>query len=148
MPFHNVSVILGAPRDRVYGFLANIENVPRWATRTCESLRILRGRWYALTSRGELVMQLEADDASGSIDLLAGPSPGCLTPLPIRVTALSRESTLVQMTFIQAPDQSSERFAQEWQDRLEELRGLCTRFGGGVVHATPAPGPFSGAGLN
>jgi hypothetical protein len=148
MPFRTVSLTLNSAREEVYNFLANIENVPHWSPRTCESLRILRGRWYALTNRGELVMHLEADDSSGTIELLAGPVPGNLTPLPIRVTALGPNTTLVQMTFIQAAEQSDERYEQECTARLLDLHDLCRRFDGGTVFATPASALLGGPGLN
>ena len=148
MPFRTVSLILSTPSREVFNFLANIENLPVWAVRTCESLRILRGRWYALTCRGEEVVHLEADNQSGAIDVMAGPVPNRMTPLPIRVTALSLTRTLVQMTFIQPSEQSAERYEQEYQWHLEELAGLGRRFGGGELFASAA-GTFStGQGLN
>jgi hypothetical protein len=148
MPFRTLSVTLRAPRDEVYNFLANIENLPQWSPRTCERLRILRGRWYALTNRGELVMHLEADDTAGTIELLAGPVPDALTPLPIRVTALGPETTLVQLTLIRPPEQSDVRYEQEYAARLEDLQDLCRRFEGGTVHATPAAALLAAPGLN
>ena len=148
MPFRTVSLILSTPSREVFNFLANIENLPCWAVRTCESLRILRGRWYALTCRGQEVVHLEADDQSRAIDVLAGPVPNQMTPLSIRVTPLSLTRTLVRMTCIRPPEQSAERYEQEYQWHLEELAELGRRFGDGELFAYTAGTLSTGQGLN
>ncbi len=129
-----VNLAVRAPRDTVFNFLADIENLPRWATEFCERVELRRGRWWALTSRGELLCYTCADDATGVIDLCCGPSDDEVWRFPIRVWTVPG-ATLVQFTFAQPPATPDEAYERQFQSLLTEMRGLLTRFGGGLLHA-------------
>ena len=53
MNIHPLTVTVSAPRDTVFNFLADIENLPRWAGAWCERLALQRGRWWALTRHAD-----------------------------------------------------------------------------------------------
>lgn len=140
MIVRTVSLSVSAPRDLVFNFLADIENLPRWAGDYCERLTLHRGRWTALTLEGELVVAIETNAGTGVVDLHAGPTADRLTPFPIRVLSLSTRRTLVSLTLIEAPDQTLETFERRYQAVLLAARGLLRRFGGGELHhAEPTP---------
>ena len=67
MHIHPLTVTVSAPRDTVFNFLADIENLPKWAGAWCERLALQRGRWWALTSEGEQVMDMETSAGTGVI---------------------------------------------------------------------------------
>ena len=46
MNIHPLTVTVSAPRDAVFNFLANIENLPKWTGAWCERLMLQRGRWW------------------------------------------------------------------------------------------------------
>ncbi len=140
MIIRTVSISVSAPRDLVFNFLADIENLPRWAGDYCERLTLERGRWWAFTVEGEQVVAFETNADAGVIDLQAGPAPDRLSPLPIRIVPLSTRRTLVSMTVIEAPDQTIETFERRYQAWLLASRGLLRRFGGGELH-TPDSAP-------
>ncbi|HTQ32239.1 MAG TPA: SRPBCC family protein [Opitutaceae bacterium] len=131
MNHRNVSITVPAPRDTVFNFLANIENLPKWATEFCERIYLERGTWKALTSQGELFMAFDTDDRTGVIDMRAGFTPEHMNLFPVRVLALPGGGTLVLFTFFQPPDLSDEIYECQYRSLLVEMRGLIARFGGG-----------------
>jgi len=138
MSIRTLAIAVSAPRDTVFNFLADIENLPRWAPEFCERLYLERGRWKALTSQGELFLDLEAGAATGIVDLRFGPSPERLDLLPLRVVALSPRRTLVTLAFIAAPDWPDGLAVRNPAEVETELQGLVRRFGGGEVYSPDA----------
>src|SRR3954470_797426 len=106
MNIYPMTISVAAPRDAVFNFLADIENLPKWAGAWCERLMLQRGRWWALTAEGEQVVDLETSAGTGVIDLRAGPSPERYRLTPIRVVALSARRTLVTIVLIEGPDET------------------------------------------
>jgi hypothetical protein len=148
MNIRTVSLIVRAPRDTVFNFLADIESLPKWANGFCERVSLRRGRWWALTSQGELTVFTESDPRTGVIDLHAGPEADRTSLLPIRVLALSARTTLVGITLIQALEMSKEGYEQRYHTLVDEARGLLRRFGGGELFADPTQKDFAAHGAN
>jgi uncharacterized protein YndB with AHSA1/START domain len=148
MQIRTIAVTLAAPRDTVFNFLADIENVPKWAGGWCERLALERGRWWAFTADGEQLVDLESSAGTGVIDLRAGPWPDRMTPTPIRVLALSRRRTLLSVTVIEAPDQTPEAYERRYRLLLTAAGGLLRRFGGGELHPPSATPELAQLGLN
>jgi hypothetical protein len=130
-----VTIAVSAPCAAVFNFLADIENLPKWATEFCERVYLERGSWKALTSQGELFIDFEADDRTGVIDMRAGFTREQMGLFPVRVLALPAGGTLVQITFFQPPDLSEEIYDCQYRSLLVEMRGLIGRFGGGQLYA-------------
>lgn len=137
MNIHPLTVTVAAPRDTVFNFLADIENLPKWAGVWCERLALQRGRWWALTTEGEQIMDMETSAGTGVIDLRAGVSPDRFRLLPIRVVALSTRRTLISFLLIEGPDESDTAFARRRDWLQSAADGLLKRFGGGEVHSAP-----------
>ncbi|MBI2518187.1 MAG: hypothetical protein HYV95_15000 [Opitutae bacterium] len=148
MHVRTVNLIVGAPRDTVFNFLADVENLPKWAHAYCERVYLQRGRWWALTSQGELMVATEVDPATGVIDVLAGVSADGMGLLPIRVLALPAERTLVSLTLVQPPEMSDERYERRYLDLVDETRGLVQRFGGDRPHTGAVETDLAGHGAN
>jgi hypothetical protein len=138
MNVHPLTVTVAAPRDTVFNFLANIENLPAWAGMWCERLMLQRGRWWALTAEGEQVVDMETSAGTGVIDLRAGHSPERFRHTPIRVVALSARRTLVSFILIEGPEESDEAFSRRRELLRQAADGLLKRFGGGEVHGAPS----------
>jgi hypothetical protein len=148
MHIRTVSITVAAPRDLVFNFLANIENLPDWATEFCERLELRQGSWWAYTSQGELLVGAEASAATGVIDLHAGPAPDQLGLFPIRVLPLGPRRSLVSFTFIQAEGLPDELYENQYRSLLVELQGLIRRFGGGAMHLPAGAPQFMELGAN
>ena len=148
MNVRTVSLTVAAPRDTVFHFLADIENLPKWATEFCERLELRQGRWWAYTAQGEMLVEAEASAATGVIDLRVGPAEDQLALFPLRVCPLSTGGALVSFTFIQPPGLPDELYERQYQSLLIEMQGLLRRFGGGEIHV-PEPAPqLAPLGLN
>jgi hypothetical protein len=130
-----IAITVPAPRDTVFNFLADIENLPKWATEFCERIYLEQGRWKALTSQGELFIDFETDDCTGVIDMRAGFTPEHMNLLPVRVIALSTGHTQASFTFFQATGLPDDLYECQYRALLAEVRGLIERFGGGRLYA-------------
>lgn len=135
MKIRTVHVTLPAPRDAVFAFLAEIGNLPAWATEFCERVERRGSRWIAQTAQGELHLAIESDAVTGTIDLHLGADPAAMELFPLRVLALPSGATLVLFTFCQPAGLPDELYERQYQSLLVEMQGLAERFAGGTVHA-------------
>ncbi|WP_438481572.1 hypothetical protein [Oleiharenicola lentus] len=150
MKIRTFAVTLTAPRNAAFNFLANIENLPRWAGTFCERVYLQRGGWWALTAEGELMIDMDIHPAAGVIDVSTGIAGERMMLTSIRVVALSAQATLVNFALVET--ETSRDGGTEREPRYELFkragRQLVTQFGGGELHpAEPAPA-FLAAGLN
>ena len=106
-------VTIAAPRDEVFAFLADIENLPRWAECFCAELEIASCGWRAWTAFGDLFVELEADARAGTVDIRWGGELEPLADVPLRIWARPGGGTLVGGWLVRAPRQSAESFAKE-----------------------------------
>lgn len=135
MKIRTVHVTVPAPHDAVFAFLAEIGNLPEWATEFCQRVERRGSRWIAQTAQGEMHLAIASDSATGVIDLHIGPEPAAMELFPLRVLNLPSEATLVLFTFCQPAGLSDELYERQYQSLHMEMHGLATRFGGGTVHA-------------
>jgi len=148
MTIRTVHLTLAAPREPVFNFLADIENLPLWAGEFCARPELRQGRWWAYTAAGEMVVDLESSAGTGVIDLRAGPAPDRLGLRPIRVLALAACRTLVSVTLLPAPGMSAEQAERWYRSLLADLRGLRLRFGGGELPGLEPDLLLAAPGLN
>lgn len=123
-----VHVTLPASRDEVFAFLADIENLPRWAGRFCAQLEISRRGWRAWTSFGDLFVELEANEHFGVIDLRFGSEGEPLADVPLRVWARPDGGCVVGGWLVPAPGQTDESFARQADEFNEGLQSLVGRW--------------------
>ncbi|MDP2138901.1 MAG: SRPBCC family protein [Candidatus Didemnitutus sp.] len=148
MQVRTFSLTVLAPRDTVFNYLADIENLPRWAADFCERLEVFRGRWLALTAQGDLFLEMEADEHTGVIDLHAGDEHQRVRLLPLRVLDLPGGGTLVNCVFYQSPDQTGAAYERQCNLLSSELGRLAGRFGGGELHEPVALPQLATVGAN
>lgn len=132
------SLILAASKDKAFDFLARIENLPRWATLFCRELkRDGAGRWKVVTPQGEIYFRLDADRASGVIDMYGGPNLEAMAHWPTRVVAVGEDAAVFLFTAFQYPGMSDEDFAAQ-------CAGLEAEFPHIKAHVEGAGGAASG----
>ena len=134
MQIRTISISVSAPRDEVFGFLANVENLPKWATGYCDCVELRSDGWWAYTLQGEMFVELAADDHTGVIDLRVGPSAAQLGLLPLRVLPLPEGDAMVSLTFIQPASQPDDLYERQYRLFSLELQRFIRRFGGGELH--------------
>ena len=124
-----VTIVLPAPADEVFAYLADIENLPDWATDFARELKVVDGRHKVVNGLGELFFRIEADERTGVIDMYAGPTEEQTAIFPTRVVALPAGASAFTFTMFQAPDAPFELFDGQYWSLLREMDNIRHRFG-------------------
>ena len=121
MKQHTVTVILPTPKERAFRFLSDVENLPKWATDFAHELKVVDGKHKVVNGLGEFFFQIRADEATGVIDMLAGPTEDELGLFPTRVVGLPGDRSAFTFTMFQAPGMPDELFEAQYRSLLREL---------------------------
>jgi hypothetical protein len=118
--------VVNVPRDNVFEFLSNIENIPKWATKFVSKLAVVDNKYKAMTPIGEVFIRLDVDKKAGLIDIYAGPTENNMTPAYMRIISLQEGfSTAVMFTFFQydsTPDAIWEIFCEWIKIEVDNIR--------------------------
>jgi len=125
---HTVTAVFPAPKERVFSYLADVENLPRWATDFARELKLVDGEWKVVNGLGEFVFRIEADPDTGVIDMLAGPAADELALFPTRVVPLGDDVSAFTFTMFQGPGLPDEIFEAQYRSLLREFDNLAREF--------------------
>jgi hypothetical protein len=123
-----VTTVLAAPSERVYAYLADVENLPHWATEFARELKVVDGRHKVVNGLGELFFEIHSDPETGVIDMFAGPEPDQLALFPTRVVELGPEQSAFTFTMFQWPGQDDDLFESQYASLQRELGNLEREF--------------------
>ena len=129
MRHHTVTATFSAPPEEVFAYLANIDNLPNWATDFARELKLVDGRHKVVNGLGEFFFEIHADTESGVIDMLAGATEDALLCFPTRVVATPAGGSAFTFTMFQAPGQPDQQFENQHASLLREFENLERRFG-------------------
>ena len=124
MTSRTVTSVFEAPREEVFGYLSKIENLPRWATEFARELRRDGDGWKVVNGLGEFCVEIRADEATGVIDMYAGPTVDELALFPTRVVGLPGGRSAFTFTMFQAPEMPDELFESQYRSLLRELENV------------------------
>lgn len=113
------------PKDTVFTFLSNIENLPKWSTKFVQKIILTNGKYKAVTPIGEMFIRLETNEKAGTVDIYAGPTEENMTPAYLRTISLPDNSTMVMFTFFQyasTPDTIWKVFCEWIKVEMENIR--------------------------
>jgi hypothetical protein len=127
MRSRTVTAVFPAPKERVFEYMSDIENLPRWATEFVRELKLVDGRHVVVNGLGEFVFKIEADPGTGVVDMFAGPSEEELGVFPTRVVAVPGGSAYT-FTMFQAPDMPDELFESQYESLKREFENLEREF--------------------
>jgi len=96
--------IVSVPKDEVFQFLSNIENLPKWSTKFVQKLITSGVKYKAITPIGEVFLRFDINKEAGLVNIHAGPTEQQMRPAYLRVIPFSEKSTGVMFTFFQWPD--------------------------------------------
>lgn len=130
MTSRTVTAILAAPKPEVFAYLADVENLPGWATEFARELKVVDGRHKVVNGLGEFFFEIRADEPTGVIDMLSGPSEDAMWLFPTRVVDLPGGRSAFTFTMFQAPGTPDELFERQYASLLRELGNLERRFAG------------------
>jgi hypothetical protein len=119
-----VTTVLDAPAERVFDYLAEVENLPEWATEFARELRREGADYKVRNGLGEFFFTIRADRETGVIDMLSGPTKDALALFPTRAVALPDGRTAFTFTMFQAPGMPDELFEAQHASLQRELAGL------------------------
>jgi hypothetical protein len=125
----SVTTVLRAPREEVFEYLSDIENLPDWATEFARELRREGDRYKVVNGLGEFFFEIRSDRDTGVIDMFAGPSEDEMAIFPTRAVSLPDRQTAYTFTMFQGPDMPDGLFESQHASLLRELENLEERFG-------------------
>jgi hypothetical protein len=128
MTHHTVTRTFDAPQEEVFTYLADVAKLPEWATEFARELKVVDGRYKIVNGLGELYVEIRADQKTGVIDMLAGPTADALICFPTRVVSTPEGGSAFTFSMFQAPGQSSEQFEGQYVSLLREFENLDQRF--------------------
>ena len=130
MRSETVTTVLPAPREEVFAYLSEIENLPEWATEFARELRREPDGYRVVNGLGEFRFAIESDPDTGVIDMYAGPEPDAMAVFPTRAVGLPDGRTAYSFTMFQGPDMPDELFEAQHASLRRELANVEARFAG------------------
>ena len=123
-----VTAVLDAPREDVFAFLSNVDNLPLWATDFARDLKYEDGQAKVVNGLGEFYFTIDSDPATGVIDMRAGPSENEMALFPTRVVALGPTRSAYSLTMFKAPGMPDALFESQYQSLQREFDNIRARF--------------------
>jgi hypothetical protein len=124
-----VTTVLDAPAEDVFAFLSEVDNLPLWATDFARELKHVDGKVKVVNGLGEMWFRIEADPATGVIDMYAGMSEKEMAVFPSRVVGLAPGRSAYSFTMFKAPGMSDELFEAQYRSLEREFDNIRARFG-------------------
>ncbi len=116
------TLALNTTKANAFAFLADIENLPKWATQFCRQLKTdAQGRRKVVTPNGEIYFRIVSDPTNGTIDMYGGPSQDQMAYWPARVVEWPGLGSLFIFTAMQYPGVSDAEFAAQCKGLSEEF---------------------------
>ena len=104
-----------------------------WATEFARELTRENDDYKVVNNLGEFYFEIRADERTGVIDMLAGPTKDALAIFPTRTVSLPGGKTGYSFTMFQAPDMPDDLFESQYASLRREFENLERRFGGGAA---------------
>jgi uncharacterized protein YndB with AHSA1/START domain len=118
----HVSVTIDRAPGDVYAFVANPENLPRWAAGLSSGIRRVAGEWIADSPMGPVKVRFAAPNAVGVLDHDVVLPSGEVVHNPLRVVPNGSASE-VTFTLFQRPGMTQQQFVA---DAVAVRRDLAT----------------------
>jgi hypothetical protein len=125
-----VTTVLDAPQEEIFEYMADIDNLPEWATEFARELRRDGDDYKVINGLGEFFFAIDADPSSGVIDMYAGPSKEAMAVFPTRAVPLPDGRTAYSFTMFQGPDMADELFESQYESLKREFANIERRFNG------------------
>jgi hypothetical protein len=106
------SVAIQCPPARVYAYVSDPENFPRWVTSFCLSARKQEDEWVVETTNGPIKLRFAQKNSFGVLDHTVTVAPGVQVQVPMRVVA-NGDGSEILFTLFQQPGMSDAQFATD-----------------------------------
>jgi hypothetical protein len=128
MRSRTVTAVLPAPRQEVFAYLADVENLPKWATEFARELKREGDAYKVVNNLGEFHFEIRADERTGVIDMLAGPTTEELALFPTRAVELPDGQTAYTFTMFQGPAMPDDLFESQYESLRREFDNIKAAF--------------------
>jgi hypothetical protein len=123
-----VTAVLDAPKEVVFDYLAQIENLPEWATEFARELKDDQGDAKVVNNLGEFYFRIAADPETGVIDMYAGPTKDEPALFPTRVVALPDGRSAYSFTMFKGSGMPDDLFESQYESLRREFDNIRARF--------------------
>lgn len=120
-----VTTVVDAPQPEVFRYMADIDNLPQWATEFAGELKREGDAYKVINGLGEFYFEIHADERTGVIDMLAGPEKDQMAIFPTRAVALPDGRTAYTFTMFQGPDMPDELFEAQHASLRREFENIA-----------------------
>ena len=128
MSTRTVTAVLDAPKERVFDYLSEVANLPKWASEFARELKYEDGKAKVVNGLGEFYVSIDADPDTGVIDMYVGPTETELALFPTRVVALPAGRSAFSFTMFQGAEMPDELFESQYQSLLREFENIEREF--------------------
>jgi len=128
MRSRTVTTVLPASKREVFAYMSAIENLPNWATEFARELHHDEDGYKVVNNLGEFRFEIRADEETGVIDMLAGPTAEQMAVFPTRAVELPDGRTAYSFTMFQAPEMPDELFESQYESLHREFANIEARF--------------------
>jgi hypothetical protein len=128
MRSRTVTAVLPAPRQEVFAYLADVENLPKWATEFARELKREGDAYKVVNNLGEFHFEIRSDERTGVIDMLAGPTTDELALFPTRAVELPDGQTAYTFTMFQGPAMPDDLFESQYESLRREFDNIKAAF--------------------
>jgi hypothetical protein len=108
--------------------MSNIENLPEWATEFARELHQDDAGYKVVNNLGAFRFEIRADEQTGVIDMLAGPTADQMAVFPTRAVGLPDGRTAYSFTMFQAPEMPDELFEAQFRSLQREFANIEAHF--------------------
>lgn len=129
-PSTTLAVSIARPHAEVAAFVADVNQLPRWAGGLCKSVRQQGDQWRIDTGQGEASFRFTGDPAAGVLDHLVTLEGGVEVFIPLRVVP-NQAGSEVLFTLFRLPAMTDERWQQDQAAVHADLRQLKQLLEGG-----------------
>ena len=118
-----LSVSIRRHPNKVYEFVSNPENLPKWAKGLGESVRKQGGDWIVETPKGPMKIRFTEKNNLGVLDHYVTIASGAEVHVPMRVLPNGAGSEVL-FTLFRLPDMSDEKYAEDMKLVEHDLQTL------------------------
>lgn len=120
-----MNISIKSDPKKVYDFVSNLENLPRWASSTFSFIKEVDGEWVIDTPNGQNKVMLIERNSFGILDHYVKLTSGIEVYVPMRVVS-NGDGSEVMLTVFQTPEMTDEGYAKDMQTVEKDLNHLKT----------------------
>jgi len=113
MQSKTITISINSSAEKVYEFVFNLENFPKWARTFCKTIKKSNGEWWVIeTPEGPIKIKIAPRNEFGVLDHTVMPAPGVEVFVPMRAVPNGEGSEII-FTLFKQPGMTEEQFHKD-----------------------------------